>query len=26
LRSAKAKLARTNPEVQKWALENHNLI
>ena len=26
LRSNKAKLARTNPEVQKWALENHNLI
>ena len=26
LRSSKAKLARTNPEVQKWALENHNLI
>ena len=26
LRSNKAKLARSNPEVQKWALENHNLI
>ena len=26
LRSAKAKFARTNPEVQKWALENHHLI
>lgn len=26
LRSSKAKFARTNPEVQKWALENHHLI
>jgi len=26
LRSAKAKMARINPEIQKWALENHNLI
>ena len=26
LRSSKAKFARSNPEVQKWALENHHLI
>jgi len=26
LRSNKAKLARSNPEVMKWATENHNLI
>ena len=26
LRSPKARLARVNPEIQKWAVDNHNLI
>lgn len=26
LRSSKARLARVNPEINKWALENHNLL
>jgi hypothetical protein len=26
LRSSKARLARINPEINKWALENHNLL